>query len=539
MPGKKKKKGSAKPPPPSPPRPPPAKLTETSKEFYLIQITDLEQRLIRYQKRCDELEAAKQDSVAKYENLKMDKNAIIELLQGQDKKKAEEIADLSDRVQGLNQTQQMEKEQYKTQINNLHNELDQVRVQLTSENMILNGKLASLEEFRMQKDDLMEQLAMMENKLITMDAHYKENICELDKKQSIDKDRLKKEMFVRVNQLVAEFQEVTDKQMGETTKRMIRENLSITSKMAKMSDKTMTMIEENDALKAKEKTLLSKLNILEHNEKELIKKNLSTQKVINMLMEKSHDLQNQVENHQKSSQSLEYSLKAAEKKIAELQNDSAALKEQKSRTEQIIRDAAEAIKDVVSNVKISEDDEDALARQVSQTETMLQHLLLILNSSEQLGERSRSTSAKLGKQAAAAANKEKAIPEKLKKVLLPPIAPPTKGNKSSMVEYTVGDLGLVPRLTQQIPTNLEKMRLSRLQQQDTLRKRFSRSVGTQTISAAKTLFFAEKMLTQASLAGKNPLHDMVEFLKGDTESPSTIDTPPVITTKISLTNKAC
>ena len=67
--------------------------------------------------------------------------------------------------------------------------------------------------------------------------------------------------------------------MAETTKRTIRENVSINAQLAKMSDKTMEMIGENDDLKSKEKKQRQQIEMLETNEKELAKKNHSNQKV--------------------------------------------------------------------------------------------------------------------------------------------------------------------------------------------------------------------------------------------------------------------
>lgn len=54
---------------------------------------------------------------------------------------------------------------------------------------------------------------------------------------------LKKEMVMRVNQVAAEFRKVSNKQMAETTKRTIRENVSINAQLGKMSDKTMELIQ--------------------------------------------------------------------------------------------------------------------------------------------------------------------------------------------------------------------------------------------------------------------------------------------------------
>ena len=91
--------------------------------------------------------------------------------------------------------------------------------------------------------------------------------------------RLKKEMILRVNQVAAEFRKVSNKQMAETTKRTIRENVSINAQLAKMSDKTMELIQENDELKQKERKQKQQIELLEANEKELAKKNHSSQKV--------------------------------------------------------------------------------------------------------------------------------------------------------------------------------------------------------------------------------------------------------------------
>ena len=91
--------------------------------------------------------------------------------------------------------------------------------------------------------------------------------------------RLKKEMILRVNQVAAEFRKVSNKQMAETTKRTIRENVSINAQLSKMSDKTMDLIQENDALKEKEKEMKQHIDMLEFTEKELAKKNSSNQKV--------------------------------------------------------------------------------------------------------------------------------------------------------------------------------------------------------------------------------------------------------------------
>ncbi|KAJ3269364.1 hypothetical protein HDV01_001478 [Terramyces sp. JEL0728] len=74
--------------------------------------------------------------------------------------------------------------------------------------------------------------------------------------------------------------------MAETTKRAIRENMSITAQLKKMSLKTVEFISENEALNEKMKNLKTTNSLLMESERELAKRNHANQKVIKMLVEK-------------------------------------------------------------------------------------------------------------------------------------------------------------------------------------------------------------------------------------------------------------
>lgn len=53
----------------------------------------------------------------------------------------------------------------------------------------IGGKLASLEEFRIQREELMSQTARLETMLQEQANAHKEDIYNLEKKQVIDKDK--------------------------------------------------------------------------------------------------------------------------------------------------------------------------------------------------------------------------------------------------------------------------------------------------------------------------------------------------------------
>ncbi len=68
-------------------------------------------------------------------------------------------------------------------------------------------------------------------------------------------------MIVKVSQVAAEFRRVSNKQMADTTKRTIKENVSINAQLQKMSDKVVELLEDNDSAKTKVNKLFN-LNFL-------------------------------------------------------------------------------------------------------------------------------------------------------------------------------------------------------------------------------------------------------------------------------------
>ncbi|CAG2236557.1 Cilia- and flagella-associated protein 157 [Mytilus edulis] len=240
MPPKKKKSGkkgkkSAKKSGRGSAKPPGEQLNELSKEYYLIQIRDLENRLVRYQKKCDELEVQKGAFESQKDYEIKNKEQIILWLEGKLNRSEDECNDLKDQLIGLEQTLESEKERLNAQIHQLRT------------------------EYQEKNDKLSAELTLTSKCGLT---------C-----------ILKKEMVNRVNNVAAEFRKVSNKQMAETTKRTIRENVSIQAQLQKMSDKTMELIKENDEQKAVAKKYKQQIEMLETNEKELIKKNHSNQKV--------------------------------------------------------------------------------------------------------------------------------------------------------------------------------------------------------------------------------------------------------------------
>lgn len=83
-----------------------------------------------------------------------------------------------------------------------------------------------------------------------------------------------------MNQVSAEFRKASNRQMANTTKRTIRENIAISEQLSKVSDKTVEVIANNDSLKERERRQRQEIELLQASETLLTEKNIANQKVL-------------------------------------------------------------------------------------------------------------------------------------------------------------------------------------------------------------------------------------------------------------------
>ncbi|XP_048774461.2 cilia- and flagella-associated protein 157-like [Ostrea edulis] len=516
--GKKGKKSAKKSGRGSPSKSIETSMNELSKEYFIIQIRDLENRLQRYQKRCDELEVNRGNNNDKFEQLEKQKNDIVDYLKKEINKKNDDIEDLNEQLIGIQQTRELEKEQAHATIKQIKTELQETKDQLTSDNMILGGKLASLEEFKVHREELMAKFANMEEELKQKDEDHKSAIYDLEKKAVLDKSRLKSEMVQRVNQVAAEFRRVSNKQMAETTKNTIRENVSITAQLAKMSDKTMELIQENDEMKKKEKQQKQHIEMLEDNEKTLAKKNHSHQKLIKMLTDKCRNqealiaefdsreqeyqeldaeidfLKQQVESQREEIQNLAKENEQLEDSLKDANTNYITEKKNKGKVDRILYDAGEAIKLMLK--KSDETESEDGYNDIEKKDNMLENLLILLNSAAAIGIGPQPEDFGRYEMPQKSASEMPGSRQGIKRGMLP-MSPVAKSG-GTHPHYQLGDLGLIPRPKNHIPTSVDKMRvLSATTRLGGLRKVLTKSVAVQTVSAPKALFYADQLLNKA------------------------------------------
>ncbi|MGL5598188.1 MAG: hypothetical protein ACRDDA_08750, partial [Aeromonas sp.] len=271
------------------------KKTESENRFLQARIQDLDERLQRYQHKCDKLEIEAKVLHTKIDTVEKEKTDMVLYLKNKLEKKENDLADLKETLSKHQQAQKAEQDSFQMQLNRCRLQLKETIDKLTFENMALATKLASLKEFSAQKEMFMYEYKALKEKLQKEKEEHQEKIYSLEKKALLHNDRLHKEMLENV---AAAAKKLSQK-VPETAVLAMQENLSFRVQFKHLSDRIEELLEENNALKVKEKQLKIKYKTMEPVVQEITRKNVTDQKVIRNLTEKCKQMKSELEKYNK------------------------------------------------------------------------------------------------------------------------------------------------------------------------------------------------------------------------------------------------
>uniref|UniRef100_A0A8C1HTD7 Cilia- and flagella-associated protein 157 n=2 Tax=Cyprinus carpio TaxID=7962 RepID=A0A8C1HTD7_CYPCA len=330
---------------------------------------------------------------SKINNVEKEKKDIVIYLKSTLAQKEVELINLAEMLSRHQQAQEAEREFFELQLSLLRHELQENKEKFTLRTW--PGKLASLEEFSMQREKLMAERRCLEEQLQKQKEEHQAQIDNLEKKAVLYNDRA------------------------------MQENLS---------DKTKELLKENNDLRAREKQLKIENAITELLLHEITKKNVANQKVVHQLTEKSKQMQSDVEKCAKlkveqqelldSHSAICTELDKHATVIEVLNQTKAEAKRQRKELEEermlrkqlktVLEEAAVALKETLREVPKAEDSELKITVRRNQ---MMQKLQAVLDSAAALGNGPALTDF---------------IPEK---------------STLYLSHFKTGDLGLVPRKT--------------------------------------------------------------------------------------------
>ncbi|KAL6036978.1 hypothetical protein STEG23_033512 [Scotinomys teguina] len=446
-------------------------LVEELKEFYHKQIQDLEDQLARYQRKWDELAVQEKLFRQEFEQLANNKKEIVAFLKRTLNQRVDEITDLNDQLQNLQLAKEMEKDAFEAQLAQVRHEFQETKDQLTTENIALGGKLAALEEFRLQKEELTDKYLMLEEQLQKQENEYKDYVYNLEKKSVLDKDRLRKEIIQRVNLVANEFRKVTTNQMWETTRRAILENNNVAFQLSWVSQESVQLLQESEQLRSAHDKLHRQVELLENTQEIMARNNQIHKKVILMLTEKYRQqkqateeaeklrllltqLEQNFQKLQKNSQTLRSDKDQLEQQLREQQAEVNRLhktlsEEQKVRTrlETVLAQATSLLQDILKMRTDAEDGDFDIVFQLQRKELLQQVLALLISA----------VSSKPQLDMGCHQEKQPQGPTKESTQISRTPAASLLQQLSAITTYKPGDLGLVPRRVH-IPPNPQDLR---------------------------------------------------------------------------------
>jgi chromosome segregation ATPase len=198
---------------------------------------------------------------------------VVAFLKRTLQQRTDQISELQARLEGLEQVHTSEGKRYEAKLASMEAEFGRAREQLVSENMVLTKKLDALEEFRIQREQLMAKYDDQEKRVEEIKNEFEERIYELEKKHIKEEDRLKKDMMAKLESVASEFRKASHAQMSATTQRTIRENVSVSAQVNQLSDKVNELSQENDTLLDKSTEQNRRIKMLEIEENKLVKRN--------------------------------------------------------------------------------------------------------------------------------------------------------------------------------------------------------------------------------------------------------------------------
>ena len=106
-----------------------------------------------------------------------------------------------------------------------------------------------MDEYTKSEEKIKEYVAKLENQLIEQKSKHDKEFYDLEKSHLFDKDMLKNEMKKKLNELASEFRHLCYDRMTESTKKLLKENVYLNSKINSLSNSLQNVCQENERLK--------------------------------------------------------------------------------------------------------------------------------------------------------------------------------------------------------------------------------------------------------------------------------------------------
>ncbi|KAK4475110.1 hypothetical protein MN116_002199 [Schistosoma mekongi] len=260
-----------------------ATIQSFGRDYYLFIIKQLEMQVNAYETYIEELSLQSEEIMTKFYSSESECQDHFQTLNKIYRERINEAADLTERIQATKCVYSTNLEKWRARENELQVLKKSTEERMTAENLAIANELASLEEFRLNREALWIHYHNLECTLEQLRNEHKfamENLLERDLAY---RGRLKKVTKLKINEVASEFRSVSFQRTEPTIKRMLAENVSIEDQLVKLSVAIADMSRENANLLTEFYNLTEKQSNLEKEQILLSTRNSAITKISHLL----------------------------------------------------------------------------------------------------------------------------------------------------------------------------------------------------------------------------------------------------------------
>merc|ERR1719487_2314490 len=199
------------------------------------------------------------------------------------------IEESDNRIQRLEEQLENQKQEFKDKLEEERLQADQRTHELQTRNDILQAALDEVNEFKLNKDRLEDELGSLKRQLHEQQESHTRDVSAFDRKKAIEIDQLKKDMQKNIKETRDYLKAKTKDQLDSTTKRTIMENEQMATELHFQSKETERLLDRNQQLMDENSQLRRNLQIHKDLENELARRTHVYQKLIKKMQRSKQD----------------------------------------------------------------------------------------------------------------------------------------------------------------------------------------------------------------------------------------------------------
>lgn len=313
---------------------------EGDREFFITELKILRERLASAEARSEELTATNSELTRELKKQKEDQADIFEYLNGQITEKTTTIMKLEESVHTLEEevasiTNDMEsklllkEEEAAAQREVSSKQIDELRV-----------ALEELNDFQKHKEGLERESAETKRSLEEERQVHQRELSDLERHHVQEKDRLKREMLVKLKETKTALNKLTADQLDMTTKRTIAENAQMSTELAWQSKETERLMRRGDVLGEENKKLKREVALHKQTEEEFARKSNGFQQTIQTLLARLNETDatshGELSKLNKAAEDSDRALAVAQTQVEALREEVTQLQEEKDRAQESV-----------------------------------------------------------------------------------------------------------------------------------------------------------------------------------------------------------